>query len=122
MTSLSSPAMNENLGSQNGWYSLLLKLKIIRRDIAHTELIQTCQQTNSYTANQKRIRNKLIRKYRNIKQHTLTYRIKCLKQKLKTTSWRLNYQKKVSECSESTNYFLPIPDQYTDNSEQVIQK
>ena len=114
--------MNENLGSQNGWYSLLLKLKKIRRDIAHTELIQTCQQTNSYTANQKRIRNKLIRKYRNIKQHTLTYRIKCLKQKLKTTSWRLNYQKKVSECSELTNYFLQIPDQYTDHSEQVIQK
>ena len=92
----------------------ITKTNKIRRDIAHIELIQTCQQTNSYNANQKRIRNRLIRKYRNIKKHTLTYRIKCLKQKLKATSCRLNYQKKVSERSKSTNYFLPIPDQYTD--------
>ena len=69
----------------------------IRRDIAHIELIQKCKQMNSYTANQKRIRNRLIRKYRNIKQHTSTYHIKCLKQELKATSSRLNCQKKVSE-------------------------
>ena len=102
------------------------KINRIRRDIAHIEFIQKCKQTNSYTANQKRIRNRLIRKYRNIKQHTLTYHIKCLKQELKATSSRLNYQKKVSERQtinyESTNYFLPIPDQYTDHSKQVIQK
>ena len=43
------------------------------------------------------MRNRLITKYRNIKQHTLTYHIKCLKKELKATSSGLNYQKKVSE-------------------------
>ena len=56
------------------------KINRLRRDISHIELIQKCKQTNSYTASQKRIRNRLIRKFRNMKQHTLIYQIKCLKQ------------------------------------------
>ena len=118
---------NDRISTEPKWVvQFTTKINRIRRDIAHIELIQKCKQTNSYTANQKRIRNRLIRKYRNIKEHTLTHHIKCLKQELKATSSRLNYQKKVSERQtinyESTNYFLPIPDQYTDHSKQVIQK
>ena len=52
------------------------KFNRLRQDIAHIELIQKCKQTDSHSANQK----KLIGKYRNIKQHTLTYHIKSLKQ------------------------------------------
>ena len=47
------------------------KINRLKRDIAHIELIQKCKQTNSYTASQKRIHNRMIWKYRNIKQHTL---------------------------------------------------
>ena len=55
------------------------------------------------------MRNRLITKYRNIKQHTLTYHIKCLKQKLKATSSRLNYQKKVSERKRINKLFSTNP-------------
>ena len=85
------------------------KINRIRRDIAHIELTQKCKQTNSYTANQKRIRNRLIRKYRNIEEHTLTYHIKCLKQELKATSSRLNHQKKVSERKRINKLFSTNP-------------
>ena len=83
------------------------KINRLRRDIAHTELIQKCK--NSYTASQKRIRNRLIRKFRNIKQNTLIYHLKCLKQELKATFSHLNYQKKVSERKRINKLFANNP-------------
>ena len=101
---------NDRISTEPKWVvQFTTKINRIRRDIAHIELIQKCKQTNSYTANQKRIRNRLIRKYRNIKQHTLTYHIKCLKQELKATSSRLNYQKKVSERKRINKLFSTNP-------------
>ena len=73
------------------------KIRRFRHDITHIDLIQKCKQTNSYTVNQKRIPIKLIWKYHNIRQHTLTYHISFLKEGLKATSSYLNYQKKVSD-------------------------
>ena len=59
---------NERISTEPKWVvQFTTKINRIRRDIAHIELIQKCKQTNSYTANQKRIRNRLLRKYRNIK-------------------------------------------------------
>ena len=99
-----------------------IKINRIRRDIAHIELIKKCKQTSSYTANQKRIRNRLIRKYRNIKQQTLTYYIKSLKQELKATTSRLNYQKKVSELKRINKLFSTNPRSIYRSFKQVIQK
>ena len=73
------------------------KIRRFRHDIAHIDLIQKCKQTNSYTVNQKGIRIKLIWKYHNIRQHTLTYHMSFLKEGLKARSSNLNYQKKVSD-------------------------
>ena len=73
------------------------KINRLGRITPHIELIQKCKQTNSFTAKQTRICNRLIRKYCNIKQHTLTYHMTCLKQELRATFSRSNYQKKVFE-------------------------
>ena len=101
---------NNRISTEPKWVvQFTTKINRIRRDIAHNKLIQKCKQTNSYTANQKRIRNRLIRKYNNIKQHTLTYHIKCLKQEQKATSSRLNYQKKVCERKRTNNLFSTNP-------------
>ena len=101
---------NERISTEPKWVvQFTTKINRIRRDIAHIELIQKCKQTKSYTANQERIRNRLIRKYRNNKEHTLTYHIKCLKQELKATFSRLNHQKKVSERKRINKLFSNNP-------------
>ena len=101
---------NERISTEPKWVvKFTTKINRIRRDIAHIELMQKCKQTISYTGNQKRIRNRLIRKYRNIKECTLTYHIKCLKQELKATSSRVNHQKKVSECKRINKLFSTNP-------------
>ena len=101
---------NDRKSTEPKWVvQFTTKINRIRRDIAHIELIQKCKQTNSYTANQKRIRNRLIRKYSNIKEHTLTHHIKCLKQELKATSSGLNYQKKVSARKRINKLFFTNP-------------
>ena len=81
------------------------KINRLNRDITHIELIQKCKQTNSYATNQKSIRNRLIRKYRKIKQFTLTWHIRCLKQELKATSFRFNYHKKLYERKQINKLF-----------------
>ena len=85
------------------------KINRVTGNIAHIESIQKCKKTNSYTENQKRIRNNLIKKYRNIKQHTLIYHTECLKQELKAISSRLNHQKKVSERKQIKKLFSTNP-------------
>ena len=101
---------NERISTEPKWVvQFTTKINRIRRDIAHIELIQKCKQMNSYTANQKGIRNRSIRKYRNIKEHTLTYHIKCLKQELKATSSCLNHLKKVSERKRINKLFSTNP-------------
>ena len=70
------------------------KIKRLRRDISHTQLILSCSVNNNYTEHQRRIRERLRYKFGNVKRDTLVYRVKLLTQELKTTSSKVSYHRK----------------------------
>ena len=70
------------------------KIKRLRRDISHTQLILSCSVNNNYTEHQRRIRERLRYKFGNVKRDTLVYRVKLLTQELKATSSKVSYHRK----------------------------
>ena len=70
------------------------KIKRLRRDISHAQLILSCSVNNSYTEHKRRIRERLRYKFENVKRDTLVYRVKLLTQELKATSSKVSYHRK----------------------------
>ena len=70
------------------------KIKRLKRDICHTQLILSCCVNNSYTEDQRRIHERLRYKFGNVKRNTLVYRVKLLTQERKATSSKVSYHRK----------------------------
>ena len=81
-----------------GWIkNLEQKIVLLRRKIAHAELIIKCKQLNTFTTHDRKISTKLKQLFSNTKIRTLEYNLKILEQDLKATSKKLSYQSKLNE-------------------------
>ena len=85
------------------------KIKRLRRDISHTQLILSCSVNNSYTEHQRRIRERLRYKFGNVKRDTLVYRVKLLTQELKATSSKVSYHRKKIQRDKINRLFGKKP-------------
>ena len=85
------------------------KIKRLRRDITHTQLILPCSVNNSYTEHQRRIRERLRYKFGNVKRDTLVYRVKLLTQELKATSSKVSYHRKKIQRDKINRLFGKKP-------------
>ena len=85
------------------------KIKRLRRDITHTQLILPCSVNNSYTEHQRRIRERLRYKFGNVKRDTLVYRLRLLTQELKATSSKVSYHRKKIQQHRINRLFEKKP-------------
>ena len=85
------------------------KVKRLRRDISHTQLILSCSVNNSYTEHQRRSCERLRYKFGNVKRNTLVYRVKLLTQELKATSSKVSYHRKKIQRDRINRLFAKKP-------------
>ena len=72
----------------------------MRRTMGHILTILDCKQTNQYTMKQLRIKNRLKKKFGNLKIKTLNYHICLLKHDLKAKSKKIRYHKNMIETKK----------------------
>ena len=81
------------------------KIKRLRSDISHRQLILSCSVNNSYTKHQRSIRERLRYKFGNVKRDTLLYWVKMLTQELKATSSKVSYYRKKIQLDRINRLF-----------------
>ena len=85
------------------------KVKRLRRDMSHTQLMLSCSVNNSYTEHQRRSCERLRYKFGNVKRNALVYRVKLLTQELKATSSKVSYQRTKIQRDRINRLFAKNP-------------
>ena len=85
------------------------KVKRLRRDMSHTQLMLSCSVNNSYTEHQRRSCERLRYKFGNVKRNALVYRVKLLTQELKATSSKVSCHRKKSQRDRINRLFEKKP-------------
>ena len=99
----------EKLAEPKWIQNLEYKIKRLRREISHTQLILSCSINNSYSEHQHRICERLRYKFGNVKRGTLLYQVKLLTQELKATSSKLSYHRKKIQRDRINYLFAKKP-------------
>ena len=99
----------EKLAEPKSIQNLEYKIKRLRREISHTQLILSCSINNSYNEHQHRICERLRYKFGNVKRGTLLYQVKLLTQELKATSSKLSYHRKKIQRDRINYLFAKKP-------------
>ena len=91
------------------WIQNLDKIKQLRSNISHTQLILSCSVNSSYTEHQHRICERLLYKFGNVKHDTIVDRVKLLTQELKATSLKVSYHRKNIQRVRINSLFAKKP-------------